>query len=146
MTSGGEVARAEREALNRNGDLSRGARREPESGSAAAAAGRVCRVLQAPHAGVATDPLRLSLVAAGAGELAAGARGIEAVKLIHGGALVAAARRPSWRVPLVTVTLALRAVELLRRRPTAPGLVWIAALAGLRHEVARAESWGTIRR
>src|SRR4051812_9101599 len=87
------------------------------------------------------NPLPLAMAAAGAGELAGAAREAEVAKLVHGGALVASARRPGWRLPLVTMAIGLRALELTRRPPTAAGVLWLAALTGLRRELSRAEAW-----
>jgi hypothetical protein len=89
------------------------------------------------------NPLPLAVAAAGAGELVNGARDAEAVKLIYGGALVASAGRPGWRLPLLSAAIGLRALELVRRRPTTAQVLWLAALAALRRELARAEAWDT---
>jgi hypothetical protein len=111
------------------------------------------------------NPLPLGFAAAGITELSAGvrlagrtwhlgrsAREVAAVRVVQAGALVACSRRRDWRVPLISLVIALRFLGLVaaltsrssgaeRRGGLQLRIVWLLALSQLRREAARAETW-----
>jgi hypothetical protein len=106
----------------------------------------------------ALNPLPVGLAIAGGTELLASlrlagrtrhlggpAREAAAVRVFQAGALAASARRPGWRVPLITSAIALRVLGLigdsLGARRKAALVLWLLALCQLRREAARAEAW-----
>lgn len=130
----------EGEAMNGNGR----APREAPAGSAAQsrpACRRDQRRAPGARSRVVVDPLPAAVAAAGAGELVGAARDRQLVRLVQGGVLIVASGVPAWRLPLVTAAIAVRAVELLQRRPTGRGVLWLAALNQLRRELSRAHAW-----
>jgi hypothetical protein len=106
----------------------------------------------------ALNPLPVGLAVAGGTELLASlrlagrarhlggpVREAAAVRVLQAGALAASARRPGWRVPLISSAIALRVLGLIGdsggRRSKAGLALWLLALCQLRREAARAEAW-----
>jgi hypothetical protein len=89
------------------------------------------------------SPLRLGLTVAGTGELLEGAHlGHVARRATMGAALVYAARRSSWRLPVLSAALAGASLDLgSTRAPRASAIVRLGVLATLLREAVRIESW-----
>ena len=93
--------------------------------------------------GHAHNPLTLGLTVAGTGELLAGARlGHAGRRATTAAALLLAARRSSWRLPVLSAALAGASLDLGSRRAVrATALVRLGVLATLLREAMRIESW-----
>lgn len=102
--------------------------------------------LACPGRVAASNPLTLGLTVAGTGELLAGARlGHTGRRATMAAALLLAARRSSWRLPVLSAALAGASLDLgSTRAPRASALVRLGVLATLLRETRRIESWERI--
>jgi hypothetical protein len=92
---------------------------------------------------ICVNPLRVGLTVAGTGELLEGARlGHVGRRATMAAALVYAARRSSWRLPVLSAALAGASLDIgSARAPRASALVRLGVLATLLREAMRIESW-----
>jgi hypothetical protein len=90
-----------------------------------------------------TNPLTLGLTVASTSELLAGARlGHARRRATMAAALLYAARRSSWRLPVLSAALAGASLDIgSTRAPRASALVRFGVLATLLREAMRIESW-----
>lgn len=89
------------------------------------------------------NPLTLGITVAGTGELLAGAHlGHAGRRATMAAALLLAARRSSWRLPVLSAALAGASLDLgSTRTPRATALVRVGVLLTLLRESMRIESW-----
>ena len=108
--------------------------------------GQALTTLPAAGNGHSRNPMTLGLTMAGTGELLAGARlGQAGRRATMAAALLVAARRSNWRLPVLSAALAGASLDLGSTRAVrATALVRLGVLATLLREAKRIERWERI--